>query len=111
MGKQLRKFGSPSTWTAFGKVMAKAAGQFAMGAVVGIISDVVLAEAQQAVVSSIVKWIKDNLFSGIRGLLRGRLERMAKEAGSPDEFHKKVPRYPEEARECFGNEHSTTCPF
>ena len=88
-GSTAAKLGSPSTLGAFGKVMAKAAGQFAMKAVTGIISDVVLAKVQQQIVDGVVEFIQNNIFSKLRDELLKLLTRLYEQADSDDAFHAK----------------------
>ena len=88
-GSTAAKLGSPSTLAAFGKVMAKAAGQFAVSAVTGIISDIVLAEAQQQIVAGVVEFIQKNILSKMRDELHKRVTRLYDVADTDDAFHEK----------------------
>ena len=63
IGKTAVKVGSAARYSTFAKTIAKAAGEFVLGTVTGIISDIVLADAQRRVVESIVEWLEETLFN------------------------------------------------
>ena len=79
------KLGSPS----FLGVLAKAAGTFATSAVAKVISDVLLAEVQQYVVTATMDLIKNNLFSGLKSELRKHLTTMYYACSTDNDFKKK----------------------
>ena len=88
LGKAAVKVGSASRFCIFAKTMLKAAGEFICNATASIISDVVLAEVQERVVSAIVDYIEESLFSRFDTLIRSRLIEIAQTAKSLEDFNK-----------------------
>ena len=81
------KIGSAARYSTFAKTILKAAGDFALNVTNSIISDVVLVEVQESVVSTIVDGIEKELFTKIEGPLRSLLTTIAAHETSNDTFH------------------------
>ena len=87
--KVATKVGSAARFSTFIRTAAKAAGDFALGAITSILSDVVLADVQRRVVEALGNYITGNLFPLVRDKIRSKLIQIARESEDDDEFHRR----------------------
>ena len=83
------KVGSATRFSTFIRTAAKAASDFALGAITSILSDVVLADVQKRVVEGLESYITTKLFPLLRDRIRSKLIQIARESVDDDEFHRR----------------------
>ena len=87
--KVATKVGSAARFSTFIRTAAKAARDFALGAITSILSDVVLADVQKRVVEALESYITSKLFPLLRDRIRSKLIQIARESVDDDEFHRR----------------------
>ena len=87
--KVATKVGSAARFSTFIRTAAKAARDFALGAITSILSDVVLADVKKRVVEALKSYITSKLFPLLRDRIRTKLIQIARESVDDDEFHRR----------------------
>ena len=86
------RVGSAARFSMFTKTIAEVAGTFALNVTAHIMSDVILAEAQRQVVDGIIQLMNEKIISKIKNTLQTRLEKVARQSASDDEFCERCER-------------------